>query len=150
MKRPRGRPPKPKPEPQRLFIAPTISISTIDQRSQEIATKLGVTKSAYTTDLAGAGQEFELMADLQKKAPIKRTGRGVRPTIHVSRLLCDCARALEKHHGLNAQNELSRIYDGVKGENHYPVIRAAEAVLKVMGVAHGSLRRQAKNARAIL
>jgi len=140
----RGRPPKPKEPPKKLFTS-NGDAATRGDLSHRIARELGTQRDSFSDALADIGGWHWTMRQLQTDAPILRHKQGNRPKIHLAQLLADCAVALEKRHGLNAKQELARI--GEWTEESSPVIVTARAVLNAMGINHPqSLRQQATQA----
>lgn len=137
----RGRPRKVIPK---LYLAGG-DMATRHALSQRIAEALRIPQCGLTDALADAAGAFPTMEQLRNNAPLKVRRRGNRPNIHLAILLRDCALALKRYKGLDAEQELRRI--GERTEAGSEVVICARAALIAIGINRPqSLRQQAKQA----
>jgi hypothetical protein len=154
----RGRPPKRTlniiyadwmtPEQPPLPMNDT-SLYALIHLSEKIASILQTKRDAFTDALTEAAAYYPTTLEIRHRAPLLVKRRGNRPNIHLATLLHDCALALQKHKGMDAQRELEHIGEWTEGASE--VIKCAKAVLTALGINHPqSLRQQAKQAAAML
>lgn len=148
MKRPVGRPPKPRTK----FFSVTLSPDILSRSEIGLAARLPSATAQIIKDLALVSASFQLMTTLQKEADLTGKGSGRRANVHVGMLYAECALVNQRHSGLCADKALRSLggwEEDSRGEEPHlvpEVLQYAKAILEGTGMrVVGSHRQQLRN-----